>query len=91
MLVVYNTTIMEPVLPANVTAERVQALLRRAEYQKHIQRKYYHAHREEIAERRREKRREENPNPRPRGRPRKVDSGGMLQTPQSCGLNVVEV
>ena len=34
---------------------------------------YYHAHAQEIAERRKIKYREAHPNPRPRGRPRKSD------------------
>jgi hypothetical protein len=39
---------------------------------------YYHAHAQEIAERRKVKYREAHPNPRPRGRPRKVaDETGL--------------
>jgi len=39
---------------------------------------YYHAHAQEISERRKMKYRETHPNPRPRGRPRKVaDQTGL--------------
>lgn len=40
---------------------------------KAISRAYYHAHAQEIAEKRKAKYREAHPNPRPRGRPRKSD------------------
>lgn len=52
--------------------QRVKAALRHYDCQKRASKRYYHAHKEEINERRMELYREKHPNPRPRGRPRKV-------------------
>jgi len=55
----------------DVTDKKIQAALRVYQHFLKSASNYYHAHKEEIAERRKERYRNAHPNPKPRGRPRK--------------------